>query len=113
VFNRRNTQSILRIGHLVQTKDLSPKRVFNTASKDRGRKPYCNTVTTDDEAKLFILKTILKNTYVGLWGRYKIAPTDHTDYMGNNVNFISLSLFFPRPLSPQLLGSKLEQSLDI
>jgi hypothetical protein len=32
VFNRRNTLSILRIGHLVPTKDLSPKRVFNTAS---------------------------------------------------------------------------------
>ena len=32
MFNHRNTQSILRIEHLVPTKDLSPSRVFNTAS---------------------------------------------------------------------------------
>ena len=32
MFNHRNTQSILRIEHLVPTKDLSPRRVFNTAS---------------------------------------------------------------------------------
>jgi hypothetical protein len=34
VFNHRNTQSILRIEHLAPTKDLSPRRNFNTASKE-------------------------------------------------------------------------------
>jgi hypothetical protein len=33
VFNRRNTQSILRIEHLAPTKNLSPRGTFNKASK--------------------------------------------------------------------------------
>ena len=67
MFNRRNTQSILRIEHLVPTKDLSPRRVFNTASK-RARSLNCREIIGFDLSKnTGMLKYMLK--YIFLFDR--------------------------------------------